>query len=95
MRSCCVTIKLRGVEAVATVHMEQKLEHYDPRDTTSSSLHFFGLQYGEVLLFCIWVCPLFLLQMFLPGPSIVESKDGRELKLEQRRAHQEVKEESE
>ena len=27
-----VTIKLRGVEAV---HMDQKLEHYDPRDTES------------------------------------------------------------
>ena len=29
----CVIIKLRGVEADATVHMDRKLEHYDPRDT--------------------------------------------------------------
>ena len=28
----CVTVKLRGVEAVAPVHMDRKLEHYDPRD---------------------------------------------------------------
>ena len=34
LRNCgCVTIKLRGVEAVATVHMERKLEHCDPRDS--------------------------------------------------------------
>ena len=29
----CVTIKLRGVEAVATVHMDRKLEHCDLRDS--------------------------------------------------------------
>ena len=30
----CVTVKLRGVEAVAPVHMDRKFEHYDPRDKT-------------------------------------------------------------
>ena len=33
----CVTVKLRGVEAVAPVHMDRKLEHYDPRDTEFTS----------------------------------------------------------
>ena len=51
---------------------------YEVRDsgpyTTPSSLLFLGLQYGEVLLFCPWVCPLFLPQMFSPGPSIVEKQ---------------------
>ena len=50
----CVTIKLRGVEAVATVHMDRKLEHYDPRD---SGLAFRRGQGAAVAVFALYLPP--------------------------------------
>ena len=45
----CVTVKLRGVEAVAPVHMDRKLEHYDPRDT--APLHTVRSSEATVMVF--------------------------------------------
>ena len=47
------------------------------------SLPFLGLHCGEVLLFCFWVCPLFLSEYSCLICLLVRCKGGRKHKLEQ------------